>query len=685
MKTIHLSDLVTKEEYTQGIQGSLKNLEFETIAGNNINSVGTPSVSVSKTDTKVSLKFDYLKGTQGNAGVDGSPYTNNLLKNSEFNFIQEDEDTYIIDNWYNYNQFTNSTTFNGNNSAVVDVQVDDQYIYQKYIKDISKNENFTLSVWVYIDDYLMNSVSLDTKIGDIIYTFYKDNSKVSNGEKSIIITNDDITNGIEWKQFYVTFYSNVDADELRIGFCKKKDIKYENSFIISSPKLEYGINKNPVWTPYPQGDKGPIGNQGVQGPRGYQGVQGPRGYQGVQGPRGYQGVQGPRGYQGVQGPRGYQGVQGVQGVQGIATSINLLPSVSYYRNNNEDALTFNGWNWSNSSNLNITCNTSSTYMYNNLPSIVIQASGYTYNRWGGVRAKVNVTPNTDLTFSCFIKTPNKSAIDNNVAINLQPYDVNDNALKVPSGQENTYVLYKNLTDLISTSWTKVIIHTKTLPNISYIIISPYVVKNGTLCINSPKLELGYIENPVWTPSIPNIVVQQGSNFNSVGTPSVTQTTSLDNYSTLTFNYLKGETGVQGPIGKTPSTADFVTLGTQQTISGQKTFSQYTIFTNGAGSSSDMRFKSNISPITNVLEDVLKIDTFNYTWDKLNEPKVDTFGVSAQQLEELGEPFSKLVHYDSEGVRSVEYDKLSVILIECLKEQQKTLNNIILKLDKIKNN
>ena len=155
---------------------------------------------------------------------------------------------------------------------------------------------------------------------------------------------------------------------------------------------------------------------------------------------------------------------------------------------------------------------------------------------------------------------------------------------------------------------------------------------------------------------------------------------------------QGSRGVQGSRGATPSTSNFVTTNTVQTISGNKTFTgtqckftNYVVFSNGAGTSSDIRFKTNITPITNVLEDILKIDIFNYTWDKEGEKCFDTLGISAQQMEELGEPFSKLVHIaeDEDKTRSVEYSKLSVITIKAIQEmyeENKILKNKIHELE-----
>ena len=194
---------------------------------------------------------------------------------------------------------------------------------------------------------------------------------------------------------------------------------------------------------------------------------------------------------------------------------------------------------------------------------------------------------------------------------------------------------------------------------------------------------------------PTIDTLSGLYINFEGTPSVTTVENGTNTILLEFNYLKGAQGAQGAQGSkgaTPSTSNFVTTNTNQTISGNKAFTgtqckftNYVVFSNGAGTSSDIRFKTNITPITNVLEDILKIDIFNYTWDKEGEKCFDTLGISAQQMEELGEPFSKLVHIaeDEDKTRSVEYSKLSVITIKAIQEmyeENKILKNKIHELE-----
>lgn len=108
--------------------------------------------------------------------------------------------------------------------------------------------------------------------------------------------------------------------------------------------------------------------------------------------------------------------------------------------------------------------------------------------------------------------------------------------------------------------------------------------------------------------------------------------------------------------------------------GTNTFTQYCDFTAGAGNSgSDMRFKKDIKYIGNILDDLMNIKIFSYIWNKRNEKKYDTIGVSAEQLKE-NKLFEKLVHErpDKDKTQFVDYDRIGVLALKGLQE----LNNQI---------
>tara|TARA_Y100000114_G_scaffold75807_1_gene69525 strand:- start:4558 stop:8025 length:3468 start_codon:yes stop_codon:yes gene_type:complete len=114
--------------------------------------------------------------------------------------------------------------------------------------------------------------------------------------------------------------------------------------------------------------------------------------------------------------------------------------------------------------------------------------------------------------------------------------------------------------------------------------------------------------------------------------------------------------------------------------------------------SDRRLKTNISPIENALQKVMSIRGVSYDWiDEVEElgfnpgRKHDCIGVIAQELEQAGveqvvmpAPFDRMrsketnwkdVSASGQEYKTVDYDKLTALLIEAVKEQQKTIQSL----------
>lgn len=79
------------------------------------------------------------------------------------------------------------------------------------------------------------------------------------------------------------------------------------------------------------------------------------------------------------------------------------------------------------------------------------------------------------------------------------------------------------------------------------------------------------------------------------------------------------------------------------------------------SASDINLKTNIKTIENPIEKILKINGVTFNWKKDNRLSV---GVIAQEIEEV---FPELVQ--GEDPKTVNYNGLIGLLIECIKEQQ----------------
>jgi hypothetical protein len=101
--------------------------------------------------------------------------------------------------------------------------------------------------------------------------------------------------------------------------------------------------------------------------------------------------------------------------------------------------------------------------------------------------------------------------------------------------------------------------------------------------------------------------------------------------------------------------------------------------------SDMRYKTNIHPLSNALEKVLKIRGVTYDWRVKDFPewkfsRRNQIGVIAQELEKI---YPELVETDEKGYKSVDYSKITPILVEAIKEQQTTINKQQNEIDNLK--
>jgi hypothetical protein len=105
--------------------------------------------------------------------------------------------------------------------------------------------------------------------------------------------------------------------------------------------------------------------------------------------------------------------------------------------------------------------------------------------------------------------------------------------------------------------------------------------------------------------------------------------------------------------------------------------------------SDIRYKKQIINIKNAIEKIKNINGVYYYWDKEKFPDWDfsstkQIGFIAQDLELI---FPELVFTDENGFKSVEYSKLTAVIVEAIKEQQlliETLTNQINTLQKENN-
>ncbi len=101
------------------------------------------------------------------------------------------------------------------------------------------------------------------------------------------------------------------------------------------------------------------------------------------------------------------------------------------------------------------------------------------------------------------------------------------------------------------------------------------------------------------------------------------------------------------------------------------------YTGGIGACSDVRYKKDFNPLTNSLANVLKISGLTYYWKTEEFPeqkftKDKQIGFVAQELEKI---YPELVTTDKNGYKSVDYSRLTPILVEAMKEQQKKIEEL----------
>jgi hypothetical protein len=126
--------------------------------------------------------------------------------------------------------------------------------------------------------------------------------------------------------------------------------------------------------------------------------------------------------------------------------------------------------------------------------------------------------------------------------------------------------------------------------------------------------------------------------------------------------------------------DRIKIGGDGNVAPSTTYALYitgNAYATGSWSSSDMRFKKDITAISNPLERLLKVSGASYEFRR-SEFKDYTFaqgrqlGFIAQDLEGV---FPEVVTTESDGFKSVNYNGMIPVLLEAIKEQQKMIEGL----------
>jgi len=106
---------------------------------------------------------------------------------------------------------------------------------------------------------------------------------------------------------------------------------------------------------------------------------------------------------------------------------------------------------------------------------------------------------------------------------------------------------------------------------------------------------------------------------------------------------------------------------------------------GAWTSSDLRLKKNIDPVSNALGSILKLNGVKFDWRTEEFPemgftKAKQIGLIAQDVEKV---IPELVNEGPNGYKSVDYSKIAPVLIEAIKEQQKMIDELRAEIELLK--
>ena len=121
-------------------------------------------------------------------------------------------------------------------------------------------------------------------------------------------------------------------------------------------------------------------------------------------------------------------------------------------------------------------------------------------------------------------------------------------------------------------------------------------------------------------------------------------------------------------------ADKVAVGTTGSPGSYSLYVVGSAYSTGGWAGSDIRWKKDLEPFRNILSEVTQLQGFKYNWrdDEYPEMKFDKdrqIGLIAQEVEKV---FPELVRTDDNGYKAVSYEKLTVVLLEGIKEQQKQI-------------
>ena len=133
------------------------------------------------------------------------------------------------------------------------------------------------------------------------------------------------------------------------------------------------------------------------------------------------------------------------------------------------------------------------------------------------------------------------------------------------------------------------------------------------------------------------------------------------------------------IGLTVATNGNVGIGTSTPT--QKLEVNGVVCASGFIACSDIRYKTNLLPVSHVLASVLALNPIYYNWkqDFKGYTEQRQIGFSAQEVEKL---YPEMVQTDANGYKAIDYGRLTPVLVEAVKEQQKEINELKARMERL---
>ncbi len=208
---------------------------------------------------------------------------------------------------------------------------------------------------------------------------------------------------------------------------------------------------------------------------------------------------------------------------------------------------------------------------------------------------------------------------------------------------------------------------------------------ATVLAHGGDVRAGYFENALSGLSKSTIYVENSA---IAGVSCFFENNSTDANTVMTNNNSAGSIlKCFGPAGALPFIvrADGHVGINTSTPAYALSVSGYICYTSGIGACSDRRFKKDITNLSGSLDRVMKMRGVTYRWkqDEFPDRKFDDrmhLGFIAQEVEEL---FPEVVMTDDKGYKSVDYSRLTPVLVEAIKEQQEQIKSQQDQIDELK--